>query len=33
MYDLWGVANNFKTLMVEWFEDPLENLDATVMEN
>ena len=33
MYDLWGVANNFKRLMVEWFEDPLEKLDSTVMEN
>lgn len=33
MYDLWGVANNFKRLMVSWFEDPLEKLDSTVMEN
>lgn len=33
LYDLWGVANNFKTLIVEWFEDPLENLDSAIMEN
>lgn len=33
LYELWNVANNFRVLMVEWFEEPIEKLDSSIMEN
>ena len=33
LYDLWLVADQFRRLFVGWFEDPLEKLDAGLMDN